>query len=204
MSSNRPPVDGAELHGPAHLTEHDVVRRRRAKEAAARQREAPTVPRRAWRDPQIAKAAWLSGAGFTNAEIARMLGSTEQRIGAMLRRIGLRSRNTDGNRLLSQMVPQHTFAFIAAAARDAGLGVGPYVVAAALGQALHGQSDVLAAVRHVVPGAEPPEVAVDPGPLLGDGSLPPDQAAAVDASIRRLYSRPLPPGPKRRSAGGSK
>lgn len=204
MSSNRPPVPGSELWGPVFLTQGDVVRRRQAREKAARQREAPTVPRKVWRDPQIAKAAWLSGAGFTNAAIARMLGSTEQRIGAMLRRLGLRSRNTDGNRLLSQMVPQHTFAFIAAAARDTGLGVGPYVVAAALGQALHGQSDVLEAVRQVVPGAEPPEVAVDPGPLLGDPDLPPDQAAMIDESVRRLYNRPRPPGPKRRGARGPK
>ena len=204
MSRNKPPVPGSELFGPAHLTQGDVIRRRQAREKAARQRKAPVVARRTWRDPEIAKAAYLSGAGYSNSEVAKMVGSTEQRVGAMLRRLGLRSRNVDGNRLVSHLVPIHVHAFIAAAARDAGLGVGPFVVAAAVGRALGNQPDALHAVRYVMPDAEPPEVAVDPGPLLGDPDLPPEQAAMVDASIRRLYSRPLPPGPPRRKSSGSK
>lgn len=205
LSSNRPPVDGAELWGPPHLTESDVVRRRQAKEAAARQREAPTVPRRVYRDKDVARICYLAGCGYTAEEIANLVGrTTADRVHAILRKLDLRSRNTRDSRLLQTMVPTGVFAVIAAAARDAGLGVGAYAVAAAVGQALHRQPDVLQSVRHIAPGAEPPEVAVDPGPLLGDGSLPPDQAAAVDEAVRRLYSRPLPPGPKRRSARGSK
>jgi hypothetical protein len=187
MSSNRPPVAGAELWGPPHLTERDVVRRRQAKELAERQKLAPVIPRKIWRDPSMAKACWLSGCGYTNAEIARMVGSTEGRIGALLRGLGLRSRNIDGNRLLSHLVPKHVFAVIADAAGDVGLSPGAYAAGAAVGQALRGQPDPALPIKMIIAGAEPPEVADYPGPLLGSSDLPADQAAAIDAAVMRRF-----------------
>lgn len=211
MSSNRPPVAGAVLFGPDFLTEADVVRRRQAKEKAARQREAPVVPRRIWHDRDMARACWLSGCGLTNSEIASVLGSTEMRIGGLLRGLGLRSRNTADNRLVQVIVPKGVHKALRIAAGRDGSGLAAFMVGAAMARAVDlDPADPMEAIRTIAPGAEAPAATLpdddDKGPLLGDPHLPADQAAALDATFLRMYSpatakrrAQAPAGPKGRA-----
>jgi len=191
MSSNRPPVDGAVLWGPPHLTEHDVVRRRQAKEHADRQKLAPVIPRRVWRDKDAARAAWLSGAGFSQEEIAKLLKTTEQRIGALIRGLGLRSRNSSETRLLQLLIPKGLHKMLRVAASREGMSLSAFVIGAAAARAVETDpADPMTTVRIVAPGAEVPAATVPDaeydGPLLGDTDLPPAQAEAVRQSVMRM------------------
>lgn len=209
LAAKSPPPAGTDVCGPAFLTLADVHRRVEAREKARDAREKPPMPpRQAWRDRDLARGAFMLGAGYSHGEIALALGRPQSRVAATMRKLGLHSRNTVSSRLLQVIWPQGLFETVFAAAEERGQRVSQFVAAAAVAEAVRVTPSAMRSVQAVAGEVPPPAMAHvegvppaaperDRGLLLGTEPMPPQVEALLNAKMRDvarngLKAKPLP------------